>query len=278
MGGLCRARRRCADCPLASRYRPPVIVAGGIGLILVTLATSYVIFIRSGWLTDGLGVSFALGFVLLVTSMSSSPMSGGPSGSPASVSRNICRNRWSPVTSTIRNWAGSAARNGRSRRVFTDIEAFRCLAKRAGPARADPPARCLFREVTKLIADHGGMIDKIVGDASMPCSMRRKISTTMSTRRFDCAIAIVTLTEAMRLRPEFAALDFGRTRIGIETGMAGAWRSGGGRQARLHGPWRLRSISPRACRMPTSFSETTICIGTAGGQRMPRHACLPGRS
>ena len=79
-----------------------------------------------------------------------------------------------------------------------------------------------FEGVSRIIAEHGGMIDKIVGDAvhayfNVPFDVPEH-----HRRAFDCAVAIIAFSEAFRQTDIARALDFGRTRIGIETGEASA--------------------------------------------------------
>src|SRR5690606_41170217 len=73
------------------------------------------------------------------------------------------------------------------------------------------PFTTLFRS---LVARHGGMVDKVVGDAvhalfNAPDDLDRHVDKALA-----CADEIRTLTEEMRRRPAFFEKEFGRTRIG----------------------------------------------------------------
>ncbi len=104
--------------------------------------------------------------------------------------------------------------------LFTDIEGFSALARRIEPKMLVALLDTYFSEVNALIERRGGMIDKVVGDAvhalfNAPEDLEGHIDIAIG-----CAGEIRVLTEEMRQRPEFSAVGFGRTRIGIETGPA----------------------------------------------------------
>ena len=49
--------------------------------------------------------------------------------------------------------------------LFTDIEGFTAMTERVGSAPTRRAARRYFDVAARIVTDHGGMIDKIVGDA-----------------------------------------------------------------------------------------------------------------
>jgi adenylate cyclase len=71
-----------------------------------------------------------------------------------------------------------------------------------------------------IIIAHGGMIDKIVGDAVHALFNAPNDLKDHPQKAVECAIALRSWSEAFRHRPEVAMIGFGRTRIGIETGPA----------------------------------------------------------
>jgi adenylate cyclase len=104
--------------------------------------------------------------------------------------------------------------------LFTDVEGFTAITHRAGPEMLVGMLDDYFEGVTSIVMDHGGMVDKLVGDAvhaffNMPLDL-----PDHPGRAVACAIAIRTWTEAWRCRGLPAELGFGRTRVGIETGVA----------------------------------------------------------
>jgi adenylate cyclase len=104
--------------------------------------------------------------------------------------------------------------------LFTDVEGFTAMTHRAAPEALVAMLDDYFEGVTSIVIDHGGMIDKLVGDAvhaffNMPLDLPDHPS-----RAVRCAISIRAWTETYQSRPLPAELGFGRTRIGIETGEA----------------------------------------------------------
>jgi adenylate cyclase len=74
--------------------------------------------------------------------------------------------------------------------------------------------------VTTIVMANGGMVDKIVGD-SVHALFNAPIDLPDHPRRaVDCAIEIRTWAATYQSRQEAKAIGLGRTRIGIETGLA----------------------------------------------------------
>ena len=251
------------------RFRPWVIFTTGICVILVTIAASYVIYARTGWLTDGFTVSFMLAFVLIVAAFSQF----------AETRRieKVARQRFSQylpsaVVNRYLDNLGTQQVVGEERQLtalFTDIEGFSTLAGRVKPQALVALLNVYFAEVNKLVADHGGMVDKVVGDAvhaffNAPEDLKDHVN-----KAIDCALAISRLTEEMRSRPDFKAQDFGRTRLGIETGIAvlGEVGMAGKLDYTAHG----NSINLAArLQDANKFLGTTICVGPAANAESRR--------
>jgi adenylate cyclase len=104
--------------------------------------------------------------------------------------------------------------------LFTDIESFTSMTHRAGPEQLVAVLDQYFEGCATIIIEHGGMIDKIVGDAvhalfnapvDLPDHPRRAVACATRLRQWSAAFRQTALP---------ASLGFGRTRIGIETGDA----------------------------------------------------------
>ncbi|MBV9634363.1 MAG: adenylate/guanylate cyclase domain-containing protein [Methylobacteriaceae bacterium] len=114
--------------------------------------------------------------------------------------------------------------------LFTDIEGFTALTERGRPQEVGSLLNAYLDRVSSLVVEHGGMIDKIVGDAvhaffNAPLDLEDHARCAIA-----CAQAIVGATDALRTKPEAARLAFGRTRIGIESGPAVVGDFGGSRK------------------------------------------------
>jgi adenylate cyclase len=104
--------------------------------------------------------------------------------------------------------------------LFTDIESFTAMTHRVEPENLVALLDEYFEGAAAIIIDHGGMIDKLIGDA-VHALFNAPIDLSDHPRRaVDCAIALHDWSENYRRQAAPAAAGFGRTRVGIETGMA----------------------------------------------------------
>ena len=251
---------------LTVRFRPWTIACGGLGVITLSLGVSAAIYAHNGWLVDGFTVALALVLVLLVTAFSQF--------AETRRAERTARKRFaqylpqSVVNRYIDN-PDSKPVAGEERQVtalFTDIEAFSNLAGRVHPQVLVSLLNVYFAEVTRLVADHGGMVDKIVGDAVHAFFNAPEDLDDHVNKAIDCALAISRLTEEMRLRLDFKQQEFGRTRLGIETGMAvlGEVGIGGKLDYTAHG--NAINLAARL-QDANKFLGTTICIGPAAAMQ-----------
>jgi adenylate cyclase len=104
--------------------------------------------------------------------------------------------------------------------LFTDIEGFTAMTHRAGPEQLVAELDGYIEGVAILVMNHGGMVDKIVGDAVHALFNAPIDLPDHAVRAVECATKIRDWTEQYRSRPSARQIGFGRTRIGIETGVA----------------------------------------------------------
>jgi adenylate cyclase len=127
------------------------------------------------------------------------------------------------VVQRIMDRPGELRLTGESRVItvlITDIEDFTALTERVG---AEAVVSLLDRYVdlvAGIIVAHGGMVDKIVGDAVLGFFNAPLDLADHAQKAVACASAIIQATETFRRAPGIAELGLGRTRIGIETGAA----------------------------------------------------------
>ncbi len=117
--------------------------------------------------------------------------------------------------------------------LFTDLEGFSALTNTLEPEALIATLDRYFAVVTEVVLRHGGMIDKIVGDAvhalfNAPLDQPGHVAAALAA-----AEEIVARTEALR-----PGLPIGRTRVGVETGPAilGDVGSGAKIDYTAHGP------------------------------------------
>jgi adenylate cyclase len=104
--------------------------------------------------------------------------------------------------------------------LFTDIEGFTALTERTEPEAMVALLDRYVDTVAAIIIGHGGMVDKIVGDAVHAFFNAPIDLDGHAEKAVAAAIAILSATEELRRDPVIGPLGLGRTRIGIETGPA----------------------------------------------------------
>jgi adenylate cyclase len=104
--------------------------------------------------------------------------------------------------------------------LFTDIEGFTAMTERLQPEALTALLDRYMDVVVGIVVQHGGMVDKLVGDAVHAYFNAPLDLPGHAEKAVACAKAIVAATEALHKDPQIAATGLGRTRIGIETGPA----------------------------------------------------------
>ncbi len=151
--------------------------------------------------------------------------------------------------------------------MFTDIEGFTAMTERARPRDLIALLDAYFQMLADVIVAHGGMIDKIVGDAMHALFNAPLDLAEHPQRAVECALAVSKACAAFRERPPARALGLGRTRIGLETGPVIIGDVGGKRKLdyTAHG-----TAINTAARLEAANKDlgTTICIGPVAAARL----------
>jgi adenylate cyclase len=150
--------------------------------------------------------------------------------------------------------------------LFTDIEGFTTMTDRLGPQELVSLLDRYFEGVAAIIIKHGGMIDKLVGDAVHAFFNAPLDQAEHWRHAIECGIEIRNWTEAFRRRPENIASAVGKTRIGIETGDAVVGDVG--IRAKLDYTAHGNAINT-AARLEAANKDlgSTICIGSGAAER-----------
>jgi adenylate cyclase len=158
--------------------------------------------------------------------------------------------------------------------LFTDIEGFTGMVARAEPEALVAALDGYFEGITRIGLAHGGMIDKFVGDAAhiffnMPFDL-----ADHPTKALDCAIEMVRWTLAYQREPGPAALGFGRTRIGIESGPALVGDVGGGGKLDYTAHGETVNAAARL-EQANKITGSAICVGPGAAARIAPEKLRP---
>jgi adenylate cyclase len=197
---------------------PFVAAATVIGAIALAWAGATASSLLADRLVDPLTPALAAALVFVITSVTSFAVTRRRE---ALVRHRFEQHLAPAVVRRIVEEPGLMKLSGERREVtafFTDVEEFTAMTHRASPEALIAALDHYFEGVASIVIEHGGMIDKIVGDA-VHAFFNAPIDLPDHPRRaVECAIAVRTWAQGYRSRPEPAAIGFGRTRIGIETG------------------------------------------------------------
>ena len=113
--------------------------------------------------------------------------------------------------------------NGEKREItalFTDIENFTAMTHRASPEQLVAVLDEYIEGMAAIVMKHGGMVDKIVGDSVHAFFNAPLDLEDHPQHAINCAGEMRVWTKAFQSRVQPSEIGFGRTRIGIETGIA----------------------------------------------------------
>ena len=154
--------------------------------------------------------------------------------------------------------------------LFTDLEGF---TRFSHGRPAEDTARILNRyleEMSQVILDHSGTIDKFVGDAIVAFWGAPLVEPEDADNSVACAIALYHLSE--RLRVELADGDdmLGRTRIGLHFGEVTVGNFGGERRIQYTALGDAMNIAARL-EGANKYLRTNILVSEDVVERAPGH-------
>jgi adenylate cyclase len=104
--------------------------------------------------------------------------------------------------------------------LFTDVADFTTMSEKVDASALAPLLNAYFEGATQIVLDHGGMVDKYIGDAVFAIFNAPLDLADHPTQAVRCALALDTFCENFRHRAQNDGTDFGLTRIGVNTGSA----------------------------------------------------------
>ena len=172
---------------------------------------------------------------------------------------------------------GRAKLEGETREItalFTDVEGFTAMTERIDPRTLVRLLDRYFDGVTEIVVKHGGMVEKIVGDG-IHAIFNAPFDLAQHPRQaVNCAIAVRDFGESFRKDAQAAAAGFGRTRVGIETGVVVVGDVGGGRKLDYTAHGEAMNMAARL-EAANKTLGSSICIGPTTAARFPSNALRP---
>lgn len=190
-----------------------------VGMALIWLGTTLGLELELGWLLDPVApatIVLLAGLAAMLTQAARSRRA------ETALRRRIGQLLPADVVTRLVREPDLLRLEGEERQVtalFTDIEGFTQSLRGVTPREFVGILDAYFTGMTRIVLAHGGMIDKLVGDAvhalfNAPANLDGHVDKAIA-----CALAMHEFAEAFRQQPEMVERKFGRTRIGIETGM-----------------------------------------------------------
>lgn len=199
---------------------PALGLAAMAGAVILAWSASFCLLAFNGWLADPLTPSFAA----LIVFFASSITSYAQTRRREELVRRRFEQHLAPAVVRRMIDEPQLVKLGGERReitaLFTDVEGFTSMTHRAEPEDLIAVLDEYFEGAANIIIEHGGMIDKIVGDAVHALFNAPVDLDDHAGKAVRAAIALRAWSEDYRKLPLPRALGFGRTRIGVETGQA----------------------------------------------------------
>ena len=111
--------------------------------------------------------------------------------------------------------------------LFTDLEGFTSLVEKTEPSVVVPAINEYLDGMIRIAFRHNGTVDKVIGDALHVMFGAPVADPDHATHAVDCALDIDRFAEAFAARTRAQGIDFGRTRIGVNSGSAIVGNFGG---------------------------------------------------
>jgi adenylate cyclase len=158
--------------------------------------------------------------------------------------------------------------------LFTDLEGFTALTEAADPKNIVAWLNSYLDGLCRIAMEHGGTIDKIVGDAVHVMFNAPLDQPDHAERGVRCALAIDVFAQRCSVEYKARGIDFGATRIGVNTGIAVVGNFGGSRRFdyTAHG-----DAINTAARLESANKAlgTRICVARATAEKAGAITFLP---
>ena len=158
--------------------------------------------------------------------------------------------------------------------LFTDLEGFTSLTETAGAEALVHLLNGYLDGMCRIAMEHGGTVDKIVGDAVHVMFNAPLDQPDHAARGVAAALAIDVFAEAFKAEQRRLGVPFGTTRIGVNTGTAVVGNFGGSRRFDYTAHGDAINTAARLEAANKSLG-TRICVSRPTVERVEGHAFRP---
>lgn len=104
--------------------------------------------------------------------------------------------------------------------LFTDIADFTTMSEGVEPKDLARVLNAYLYGLTSIVLKHGGMVDKFIGDSVFAIFNAPVEQENHAEHAVRCALDMDDFTEKYRVEKNAEGIPFGKTRIGVHTGVA----------------------------------------------------------
>ena len=158
--------------------------------------------------------------------------------------------------------------------LFTDLEGFTALTEAVDPKSIVTWLNAYLDGLCGIAMEHGGTIDKIVGDAVHVMFNAPLDQPDHAERGVRCALAIDAFGQRFSREHKARGIDFGVTRIGVNTGTAVVGNFGGSRRFDYTAHGDAINTAARLEQANKALG-TRVCIAGATAEKVGAIAFLP---
>ena len=158
--------------------------------------------------------------------------------------------------------------------LFTDLTDFTTMSETLDPATLMALVNDYLDGMCRVVLDHGGTIDKFVGDAVAAFFGAPEEQADYAARAVACAIELDRFATAFAARQRSQGIAWGRTRIGIHAGPAVVGNVGGANRFDYTAVGDTANTASRMESANKAFG-TRICVSAAAAAQCPNLAFRP---
>jgi adenylate cyclase len=172
---------------------------------------------------------------------------------------------------------GAADLSGRRRDVtamFTDVTGFTALVETLAPTVLSDVLNRYLACMTDVIFEHEGTVAKVMGDGLYILFGAPLDQPDHASRAVQCALALDAAAQEFRQKTAAVGVQFGVTRIGVNSGPALVGDIGGGRFFDYTACGDTINVAARLETANKSLG-TRICVSASTTERIPRFCGRP---